>query len=674
MKSRYDVRASLGHVRDLPKSKLGVDVDNDFKPQYINIRGKGDLISQLKEAAKSAPKVYLATDPDREGEAISWHLCAILGIEPEEAKRVTFHEITDKAVKDAFAHPEAIDLRLVDAQQARRVLDRLVGYSLSPLLWHKIRPGLSAGRVQSPALRLVVARENEIKRFNPEEYWTLDVLLRGQNGEVRARYHGEGKKRAELKTKEQVDSVLADIQGKPFSVLCVTPKERKKAPAFPFTTSTLQQEASRKLGFPVRKTMSVAQSLYEGVELGGEGYTGLITYMRTDSTRVSAGALSEARAFVASTYGDDYVGPVRVQKAKAGQQDAHEAVRPTGVARTPAEIRKFLKPDQYKLYKLVWERFVASQMAPAIYDTVSCDIEAGKHLFRATGSRMRFAGFTKVYEESQDDPGEEDRDIIPLVVGEILKLLGTEPVQHFTEPPPRYTEASLVKALEENGIGRPSTYAPTIATLFEREYLGREGRRLYPTDLGVLVDTLVAENFPSVVDLGFTATMEQQLDFVEEGEVNWVQVVREFWEPFKGQVEKAEKQVGKLNVPDEPAGEDCPKCGRPMVIKRGRFGRFIACSGYPECKTTKPLLDKTGAVCPKCGSEIVARRSKSGRTFYGCSGYPSCDFISWERPAKDKKCPLCGSFVVEVKGKEEIYKCQKPGCGFRGQIPQDTEK
>jgi DNA topoisomerase-1 len=674
MKSRYQVKASLGHVRDLPKSKLGVDIDNNFQPQYINIRGKGDLIKELKDAAKGASRVYLATDPDREGEAISWHLCSLLGIKPEEAQRVTFHEITDKAVKDAFAHPKPLNLRLVDAQQARRVLDRLVGYSLSPLLWHKIRPGLSAGRVQSPALRLIVARENEINAFVPVEYWTLDAYLEGANGEVKARYHGEGSKKVELGSRDEVDALLRDLAGKPFKVQAVTPKERRKAPPFAFTTSTLQQEASRKLGFPVRKTMSVAQSLYEGVELGGEGYTGLITYMRTDSTRVSPVAVAEARKYIVDSFGSEYVGAARTQKLKAGQQDAHEAVRPTSVFRAPEQVKKFLKPDQYKLYKLIWERFLASQMAPAVYDTVTCDIISGTHLFRATGSRLRFAGFTRVYEEGQDNPAEEDREIIPLTPGESLSLIRTEPLQHFTEPPPRYTEASLVKALEENGIGRPSTYAPIVATLFEREYIYREGRRLRPTELGILVDKLMTENFPSVVDLKFTANMEQQLDSVEEGTADWVSVIRQFWEPFKEQVDRAEKQVGKVKMQDEPAGEDCPNCGRPMVIKHGRFGRFIACSGYPECKTTKPLLDKVGAVCPKCGGEIVARRTKKGRVFYGCANYPACDFVTWDKPVRGLSCPACGSFVVETGGKEKVYRCSKPGCQFHTQNLANIEK
>ena len=674
MKARYQVKASLGHIRDLPKSKLGVDIARDFEPQYISIRGKGDLIKELKAAAQGASQVYLATDPDREGEAISWHLCAVLGIDPGEAKRVTFHEITEKAVRDAFSHPLPLNLRLVDAQQARRVLDRLVGYSLSPLLWHKIRPGLSAGRVQSAALRLVVLRENEIRAFKPREYWTLDALLEGEGGEVKARYYGPGRKKVELASESQVSAVVRDVEGRPFQVACVTPKERRKTPPFAFTTSTVQQDASRKLGFPVRKTMSLAQMLYEGVELGKGGYTGLITYMRTDSTRVSPVASAEARRFISETYGPEYPGAARRERPRPGQQGAHEAIRPASVSRTPGEVRAFLKPDQYKLYKLIWDRFVASQMAPAIYDTVTCDIECGKHVFKATGSRLRFPGYTKVYEEGRDNPAEEDKEIIPLREGEALKLLKTEPLQHFTEPPPQYTEASLVKALEENGIGRPSTYAPIIGTLFEREYVGREARRLFPTEMGTLVDTLLAEHFPSVVDLKFTADMEKRLDSVEEGATTWVSVVREFWEPFKSQIDQAEKEVGRLKTPDEPAGITCEKCGRPMVIRRGRYGKFIACSGYPECKNTKPLAEKTGAVCPRCGGDIVARHTKRGRAFYGCAKFPACDFVTWDKPVPNSKCPVCGAFLVESGGRARTHRCANPGCGYHTQNLANIEK
>jgi len=666
MKSRYQVKASLGHVRDLPKSQLGVDVENGFAPKYINIRGKGEVIKELKEAAKKASSVYLATDPDREGEAISWHLCGILGIQPEKAKRVTFHEITEKAVKQAFARPAPINLRLVDAQQARRVIDRLVGYSLSPLLWHKIKPGLSAGRVQSVALRIVVEREKEIRAFVPEEYWTLDAYLRGSAGEVKARYFGEQGKKAEIKDKATVDSIVKDVSGKDFLVKSVTPKERRKIAPPPFTTSTLQQEASRKLGFPVRKTMSLAQELYEGVELGKEGYTGLITYMRTDSTRISEVAVSEAKSYITSVFGAEYAGSQRKEKERPGEQGAHEAVRPSSVLRTPAEVKPYLKQDLFRLYKLIWERFVASQMAPAVYDTVTAEIDCAGHTFRASGSRLRFPGFTRVYEEGSDSPAEEDREIIPLTEGEVLKLMKLDPVSHLTEPPPRFTEASLVKALEENGIGRPSTYAPTIATLFEREYVAREGRRIYPTELGFLVDALLSEHFPAVVDLKFTAEMERKLDAVEEGEVDWTSVVREFWAPLSEQVKKVDKEVERVQVQDEPAGENCEKCGRPMVIKRGRFGRFIACSGYPECKNTKPLLEKAGVKCPLCGGELVVRRSKRGKVFYGCEKYPECGFVTWNRPVPGSVCPKCGWFLVESGTKGE-QNCANPDCRYKAE-------
>lgn len=677
MKSKYRVMASMGHIRDLPKSTLGVDIENDFTPKYINIRGKGSLIKELKEASKKASNVYLATDPDREGEAISWHLCSILGIRPEEAKRVVFHEITEKAVKQAFAKPRPINLRLVNAQQTRRVLDRLVGYSLSPLLWHKVRPGLSAGRVQSAALRLIVQRDQEIEAFKPEEYWTLDVFLEGEHGEVKARYFGENGRKKALARRSDVDAVLAAVQGKDFVVRSVRPKERKRQAPPPFTTSTLQQEASRKLGFSVQKTMSLAQALYEGVELGKDGYIGLITYMRTDSVRVAESAVAEARRYIGEVFGDDYVGSGRVVKARPLEQGAHEAIRPTSVLRTPAQVRPFLKPDQYRLYKLIWERFVASEMAPAVYDTVTADIAAGPSIFRATGSRLRFPGFTKVYEEGQDHPtdDEEEKDIIPLTEGEVLRLVRTEPLQHFTEPPPRYTEATLVKALEENGIGRPSTYAPIIATLFEREYIARDQKRLYSTELGKTVDRLLTENFPSIVDLAFTAEMEKKLDSIEEGEGDWVQILREFWEPFKKQVDQAEEQLSKVQLADEPAGETCEKCGRPMVIKRGRYGKFIACSGYPECKNTKPIVEKTGVKCPRCGrGEIVARRTRKGRVFYGCTEYPGCDYTTWDRPVAGTECPACGAFLVETQGRRREFRCSNPDCGYRTQKIENYEQ
>ncbi len=664
MKAKYDVKASMGHVRDLPKSKLGVDIENGFKPQYITIRGKGKVIKELKEAAKQASDVYLATDPDREGEAISWHLCHVLDIEPQQARRVTFHEITENAVKEAFRNPMPIKQSLVDAQQARRILDRLVGYTLSPLLWKKVKPGLSAGRVQSAALRLIVDREIEIETFQPEEYWTIEALLQGEKGLVKAKYYGYDGKKRDLRHRQDVDQVLQGIEGAQFIVTSVQPKERRKNPPLPFTTSTLQQEASRKLGFTVRKTMSVAQTLYEGVELGEQGYAGLITYMRTDSTRVSPVAVKEARQYIEGVFGKEYIGRDRKRKSAPGAQDAHEAIRPTEVRRLPSEIKKYLTEDQYKLYELIWNRFVASQMAAAVYDTVTCDIEANKHVFRATGSRLAFPGFTKLYEEGEDNPEEAAEEIIPLSVNERLELKQLDPQQHFTQPPQRYTEASLVKTLEQNGIGRPSTYAPIIATLTEREYVVREKRRLVPTELGRLVDSILREHFPSIVDVGFTADMEKRLDAIEAGSSRWEQVIGEFWEPFKEQLEKAEQQIQRVKLQDELAGEDCEKCGRPMVIKRSRYGKFIACSGYPECKNTKPYVERTGAVCPRCKGDIVVRRSRKGRVFYGCLNYPDCDFVSWSRPVPDKSCPVCGCFLVEARGRSKGYRCGNPECSY----------
>lgn len=664
MKAKYDVKASMGHVRDLPKSKLGVDIENGFKPQYITIRGKGKVIKELKEAAKQASDVYLATDPDREGEAISWHLCHVLDIEPQQARRVTFHEITENAVKEAFRNPMPIKQSLVDAQQARRILDRLVGYTLSPLLWKKVKPGLSAGRVQSAALRLIVDREIEIETFQPEEYWTIEALLQGEKGLVKAKYYGYDGKKRDLRHRQDVDQVLQRIEGAQFIVTSVQPKERRKNPPLPFTTSTLQQEASRKLGFTVRKTMSVAQTLYEGVELGEQGYAGLITYMRTDSTRVSPVAVKEARQYIEGVFGKEYIGRDRKRKSAPGAQDAHEAIRPTEVRRLPSEIKKYLTEDQYKLYELIWNRFVASQMAAAVYDTVTCDIEANKHVFRATGSRLAFPGFTKLYEEGEDNPEEPAEEIIPLSVNERLELKQLDPQQHFTQPPQRYTEASLVKTLEQNGIGRPSTYAPIIATLTEREYVVREKRRLVPTELGRLVDSILREHFPSIVDVGFTADMEKRLDAIEAGSSRWEQVIGEFWEPFKEQLEKAEQQIQRVKLQDELAGEDCEKCGRPMVIKRSRYGKFIACSGYPECKNTKPYVERTGAVCPRCKGDIVVRRSRKGRVFYGCLNYPDCDFVSWSRPVPDKSCPVCGCFLVEARGRSKGYRCGNPECSY----------
>lgn len=663
MKRKYDVAASLGHVRDLPKSQMGVDVDDGFKPRYINIRGKGEVIKKLREMARTAPAVYLATDPDREGEAISWHLCQVLGIQPSEARRVTFHEITEEAVTEAFKHPRPIDQNLVDAQQARRILDRLVGYSLSPLLWHKVKKGLSAGRVQSAALRLVCQREKEIDEFQREEYWTLDAKLESAGGEVfLARYYGTEGKKVDLRSRADADEIIASVKDEPFIVKSVEQKEKRRYAPFPFTTSTLQQEASRHLGFSVKRTMAVAQTLYEGVNLGKEGPRGLITYMRTDSTRVSEASGAQARALILEKFGREYIGPVRQAKEGPGVQGAHEAIRPTDVSRTPESLKQDLSQDQYKLYSLIWKRFVASQMAPAVYDTISAEIEAGRHLFKAGGQRLKFDGFTRVYTERTDDPEKDTPPLPPLREGEVLILRDLLPAQHFTEPPPRYTEASLVKAMEERGIGRPSTYAPTISVLLERDYVRKEKKKLVPTELGRMVDKLLVENFPSVLDLDFTREMEEKLDKIEAGEGHWQSVVREFWEPFKALVDKAEESLGRQELPEEPAGVNCDVCGKPMVIRTGRFGKFIACSGYPECKNTKPFLDKIGVPCPKCGGDLVRRRSKKGREFFSCVNYPTCDFLSWSRPV-GRNCPVCGEPLVEGPG--NAVRCSRKGCDYR---------
>ncbi len=659
--ARYIVKASVGHVRDLPKSTLGVDVENDFAPKYLTIKGKGDVIKDLKSAVKSASDVYLATDPDREGEAIAWHLAELLKL--ESPKRIELHEITKDAALAALKDPHQIDMDRVNAQQARRILDRLVGYKISPLLWAKVRGGLSAGRVQSVAVRLIVDREREIDAFVPREYWTVTAHLSTHRdpalvfpAELVAR-RGE---KYEVTKKEEADAVLAALDGADYTVSSVKRREvRRNAPA-PFTTSTLQQEASRKLRLRVRRTMQIAQALYEGVDLGGEeGTQGLITYMRTDSTRISDAARDHAREYIGTTYGEEYHGG-RQHKVREGAQDAHEAIRPTSVFRTPASVSHVLKRDELRLYTLIWERFVASQMAAAVLDQTTVDIAAGEYTFRATGSVVKFAGFTKVYEEGRDDEAAPEGDaakangaakskakvrLPELNEHDALDCSKVEPKQHFTEPPPRYTEATLVKALEENGIGRPSTYSTIVDTIQARGYVTQEERRFKPTDIGIAVNDLLAEHFKDIVDLKFTAGMEGSLDKVAEGEDDWVRILRDFYGPFATELEEAEKKLPRLEIKDEPTDEICPNCSRPMVIKTGRFGRFISCTGYPECKTTKPIVKDTGAKCPKDGGMIVERRSKKGRTFYGCANYPKCDFVSWDRVIPEP-CPVCGSYVV----------------------------
>jgi DNA topoisomerase I len=658
--ARYSVKASVGHIRDLPKSTLGVDVENDFMPRYLTIKGKGEVIKELKTAVKGAGDVYLATDPDREGEAIAWHLAELLKL--ADPKRIELHEITKDAALAALKHPHHIDMDRVNAQQARRILDRLVGYKISPLLWAKVRGGLSAGRVQSVAVRLIVDREREIAAFVPKEYWSISALLAGERDPELAfpadlvAYRGE---KLEITKKEEADAILRALEGAEYRVASIKKREvRRNAPA-PFTTSTLQQEASRKLRIRVRRTMQIAQALYEGVDLGSEGTVGLITYMRTDSTRISDQARAGARSFIVDTYGEAFA-EGRLHKVREGAQDAHEAIRPTSVLRTPAHVASVLKRDELRVYTMIWERFVASQMSAALLDQTTVDCTANEYTFRATGTVMRFPGFTRVYEEGKDeDRSEGDAGIAALngVVSkgrvrlpelrehEVLDCRKVESKQHFTEPPPRYTEATLVKALEDNGIGRPSTYSTIVDTIGARGYVTQQERRFVPTEIGIAVNDLLVEHFPKIVNLAFTATMEGDLDKVADGHENWVALLRKFYGPFESELQSAEKRLPRLELRDEPTDEMCPVCGRPMVIKTGRYGKFISCSGYPECKTTKPIVKDTGAKCPKCGGAIVERRSKKGRTFYGCASFPKCDFVSWDRVIAEP-CPVCRSYVT----------------------------
>ena len=658
----YTVKASMGHLRDLPKSTMGVDLENGFIPRYIPVKGKEDLIKELKTAAAAAQTVYLATDPDREGEAISWHLKELLNLSDSKARRVTFNEITQKVVKESIDHPRHIDQDLVDAQQARRILDRIVGYELSPLLWKKVRRGLSAGRVQSVATRLVVDRENEIRAFQPKEYWSLDVKLelQGKPGSFIARYWGEDKKR-ELENEAETLAVIADITGKPFEVTNVKKAEKKRTSAPPFTTSTLQQEASRKLGFTPKKTMMVAQQLYEGVDVPGEGTTGLITYMRTDSLRLSDEAMAAAADFIKRRYGKEYYyGKFHVFKTKSGAQDAHEAIRPTHVELDPELIRSSLTPDQYRLYKLIWSRFLASQMSSAVYDTVSIDTECGGHTFRSSHQSMRFPGFIAVYEEGRDDEGEAVGSPLPeLSAGDRANCAGIEKEQHFTQPPARYTEATLVKAMEEKGVGRPSTYAATVAIIQDREYVVKQDKRLLPTALGEVVTGLMLERFNDIIDVEFTANMENKLDAVEEGKQNWKELLSDFYGDFKKELEEAEVAMEgvRLKVPEEETDEICELCGRKMVIKVGRFGKFLACPGFPECKNAKPLVERMPGRCPKCGSGMLKKKSKRGYAYYACEQGADCGFMSWDVPTAED-CPKCGKTLFKKSGRGRM----KPFC------------
>jgi DNA topoisomerase-1 len=663
---KYKVKASMGHVRDLPKSQMGVEVKDHFSPKYITIRGKGPVLKELKTAAKKAKKIYLAADPDREGEAIAWHLANTLDVDVTSDCRVVFNEITKDAIKESFKHPRAINMDLVDAQQARRVLDRLVGYNISPLLWKKVKKGLSAGRVQSVAVRLIIEREYEIKAFVPEEYWTIKgEFLKGKEM-VEASFYGYEKSKLELKTEEEVKEILSKIDGNQFIVQSVTKKERKRNPAVPFITSSLQQEAARKLNFRAKKTMMIAQQLYEGIDLGKEGTVGLITYMRTDSTRISETAKAEASEYIVNNFGKEYLpSEVRASKKNQNAQDAHEAIRPTSTLRSPSEVKEFLSRDQLRLYKLIWERFVASQMAPAIMDTMTVDLGNNGVIFRATGSKIKFPGFMKVYVEGSDDQDEEkDRLLPPLEEGDSLVLKDAEENQHFTQPPPRYSEARLVKTLEELGIGRPSTYAPTLDTIQKRGYVALDNKRFIPTELGEIVVSLVTEFFPEIIDIDFTAKMENSLDEIEDGKVDWVRIIDDFYQNFEKRLEKAEKEMEEIEIKDEPAGEDCEKCGHGMVYKMGRYGKFMACSNFPECRHTKAIVKDIGVECPNCNKgKIIERRSKKRRIFYGCDQYPDCEFISWDKPIA-RKCPKCESLLVEKKLKKGIQ-VQCIACDYK---------
>ncbi len=670
----YEVAASMGHVRDLPASQLGIDVEHEFQPKYINIKGKEKLIRELKSLAKESDRVLLATDPDREGEAISWHLANLLGLDLADENRVTFGEITKKGVQDGMENPRTIDIDLFDAQQARRVLDRLVGYKLSPFLWRKVRRGLSAGRVQSVAVRLIVDREREIEAFVPEEYWNIDAHLftekkAGDAGRFVARLHaGADGKKLEVKTGEHADAITASLEGKPYSVHAITRGKRKRSPAPPFITSTLQQEASRRFGFTGTRTMRAAQTLYEGVEIEGQGVTGLITYMRTDSLRLSDEAVAEAKEYITSTYGKKYAyNGKRTYKRKSATaaQDAHEAIRPTNAAITPDEAEKNLSGDAAKLYRLIWSRFIASQMSDCEMDTVSADIAAGDYLFRASGFTVTFTGFTALYEEASDDAEKKETALPPLEEGMELGLEKLLADQKFTQPPPRYTEAALIRALEENGIGRPSTYAPIITTVVDRGYVEREQKKLKPTALGIVVNDLLTERFPDIVDVKFSAGMEGNLDKVEDGKAEWVKTVGGFYQGFAKSLQAAETDMEgqRVKVPEEVTDEICEKCGRNMVVKTGRYGKFLACPGFPDCKNTKQIVKVMPGSCPRDGGKLLIRQSGKGRIFYGCGNYPACDFMTWDEPTAEV-CPQCGSTLFKKGGKNGQLLCHKEGCGF----------
>lgn len=669
---KYKVKASMGHVRDLPKSQMGVDTEHEYNPKYITIRGKGPVLKELKQAAKKVKKIYLAADPDREGEAIAWHLAHSLNVDATSDCRVVFNEITKDAIKESFKHPRSINMDLVDAQQARRILDRLVGYNISPLLWKKVKKGLSAGRVQSVAVRLIIDREKEIQKFEPEEYWSIKGIFKKQKEEFEASFYGIEGKKQDLKNENDVKDITKRIKGEKFKVQSVKRKERKRNPAAPFTTSSLQQEAARKLNFRAKKTMMLAQQLYEGIDLGKqEGTVGLITYMRTDSTRISETAQTEAKQYINEQYGKEYIGQnAKKQKSNSNTQDAHEAIRPTSTVRSPNKLKSVLSRDQLRLYRLIWERFVASQMSPAVMDTMTVDLLNEGVLFRANGSKVKFPGFMKVYIEGNDDnKKEEDRLLPDLEEGMEVSTKEIEPKQHFTQPPPRYTEARLVKTLEELGIGRPSTYAPTLDTIQRRGYVALDNKRFVPTELGEIVLELILEFFPEILDVEFTVKMEKGLDNIEEGEADWVKIIDDFYQGFEKRLEIAEKEMREVEIKDEPAGEDCEKCGHEMVYKMGRYGKFMACSNFPDCRNTKAIVKKIGVKCPNCeNGEIIERKSKKRRIFYGCDQYPNCEFVSWDKPIA-RSCPKCESLLVEKKSKKGVQ-VQCINCDYKEESQQ----
>lgn len=671
----YIVEASMGHVRDLPKSRLGVDIENNYTPKYITIRGKGELIDKLRKAAKKADKVYLATDPDREGEAISWHLANILKISEDETCRIVFNEVTKTAVKASIKEARKINLNLVDAQQARRVLDRLVGYEISPILWKNVKWGLSAGRVQSAALKLICDREKEIKEFVPKEYWSIDCVLKKERKKFPIRLSTYKGSKIEITDEQTANNIIKELEGGSFVVKAIKKGKKNRNPLPPFTTSTLQQDANKKLNYNTKKTMSVAQVLYEGVEVKGFGTVGLITYMRTDSVRIADEAQAKAMDFIENTYGKEYLPATkRVYKGKKNIQDAHEAIRPTYVEITPEIAKANLTPEQYKLYSLIWKRFVASQMSSCELNTNSIDIMNGDYKFKASGSVVSFDGFMKVYEYSNEE--DENSVMLPVLEeDEELKPAKLEGSQHFTQPAPRYTEASFVKLLEEKGIGRPSTYVPTISTLLGRNYVVREKKNLIPTELGEIVNDILGEYFKQIVDVDFTAEMERKLDDVEEGKENWTKIVGEFFTPLKVAIDKAEKEISKVVIEDKVSDVKCEKCGRMMVIKRGRYGEFLACPGYPECKNAKPIVEELDVPCPECGKPIVAKKSKKGKKFYGCSGYPECSFVSWYEPVKEK-CPKCNSYMVlkYSKSKGKYIQCSNSECGYKEEIKEENKE